>query len=195
MCIITSTKRLKHGIKTILILLQLPWGDLASTNHAPKSGIMEKENSRHTFAHLVGSRENVSYTFDNHTFLLNKPFALSLCDLLFVLCSLDLDALRAQIKPCSMSSSGFFWAGGEGRGLGEDQIREGRSDLLADMILRGIEYSSRFDSGNIAWNILPNKIKQIEKRSHFKDRKLLESINLNKETCLLTNKDPHFLYY
>ena len=67
--------------------------------------------------------------------------------------------------------------------------------MLADMIPRGIEYSSRFDPGNITWNILPNKIKQIEKRSHFKDRKLLESINLNKETCLLTNKDLHFLYY
>ena len=98
MCIITSTKRLKHGIKTILILLQLPWGDLASTNQAPKSGIMggKKQEKKTYLCAPCGSRENVSYTFDNHTFLLNKPFALSLCDLLFVLCSLDLDALRAQ---------------------------------------------------------------------------------------------------
>ena len=61
-----------------------------------------KKKSPQTFAHLVNFSKNVSAMFDNRTILLfwlydEQTFHMfSLRDLRFVLCSRDLDVLRAQ---------------------------------------------------------------------------------------------------
>ena len=77
------------------------WSEFAcSTNQHSESII--KIKSPQTLAHLVNFSKNMSVMFDNHTIALfsleNKRtfLILSLCDLRFLLCSLDLDVLGAQ---------------------------------------------------------------------------------------------------
>ena len=71
----------------------------------PSQSASEKQSRKKSpwaFAHFVNFSKNVSVTFDNHTILLfwlqnRQTFSiLSLLDLCFVLCSLDLNVLRAQ---------------------------------------------------------------------------------------------------
>ena len=77
------------------------WSEFACpANQHPKRAI--KKKSPQSFAHLVNSSQNVPPMFDNQTILLfwlqdKQTFHMfSLRDLLFVLCSLDLDVQRAQ---------------------------------------------------------------------------------------------------